>query len=75
MQEALNEWLVIDRGNFEFHMGQYNEPYRSTVKFAEYLQKKIKAIDNTILDLGCGAGAVLGYILDHHPDYAGGGME
>lgn len=55
-QEALNEWLVMDDQNMKFHMNQYDEPYRSTVKFFEYLRKKIKRTDNNILDLGCGAG-------------------
>ena len=74
MQEALNEWLVMDEENMKFHMGQYDEPYRSTVKFTEYLQEKIKGTDNKILDLGCGAGAVLGYILNHDKKLYGGGV-
>lgn len=73
MQEALNEWLVIDEDNMKFHMRQYNEPYRSTVKFAEYLQKKVKGTDNKILDLGCGAGAALGYIIKQGKKVYGGG--
>lgn len=63
MQEGLKEWLVMDEENLKFHMGQYDRPYRSTVKFLEYLQTQIKKTDNTILDLGCGAGAVLKYLM------------
>ena len=40
MQEALDEWLILDEQNMKFHMGQYERPYRSTVKFAEFLQEK-----------------------------------
>ena len=42
MQEALNEWLVMDEANLKFHMGQYEKPYRSTVKFLEFLEENLK---------------------------------
>lgn len=74
MQEALNEWLTMDEQNMKFHMGQYDSPYRSTVKFWEYLRGKIEGTtNNIILDLGCGAGAVLGYILKQDKRLLGGG--
>lgn len=40
VQEALDEWLIMDEQNMKFHMGQYERPYRSTVKFAEFLKQK-----------------------------------
>lgn len=61
MQESLNEWLILDEENRKFHMGQYENPYRSTVRFSEFL--KGKNAGGVILDLGCGAGAALGYLL------------
>lgn len=74
MQEALDEWLVMDEQNMKFHMGQYENPYRSTVKFVEFLQKKdIGGHNGRILDVGCGAGAVLGYILDSDKRISWGG--
>ncbi|MEY8322737.1 class I SAM-dependent methyltransferase [Lachnospiraceae bacterium 54-11] len=63
MQEGLKEWIITDEQNMKFHMDQYVRPYRSTVKFAEYLKKKVRRENNKILDLGCGGGAALGYIL------------
>ena len=64
MQEALNEWLVMDEANLKFHMGQYEKPYRSTVKFLEFLEENLKSSkDNYICDFGCGAGAALDYLL------------
>lgn len=64
MQEALNEWLILDEENMNFHMRQYGNPYRSTVKFSEFLKRRNARGGNyRILDLGCGAGAVLGYLL------------
>lgn len=77
MQEALDEWLVMDEQNMKFHMGQYENPYRSTVKFVEFLQKKdIGGHNGRILDVGCGAGAVLGYILDSDKRISwGGGVD
>lgn len=63
MQEGLNEWFIMDEENLKFHMRQYDEPYRSTVKFLEYLKTKIKKQKNNVLDLGCGAGAVLEYLM------------
>jgi predicted RNA methylase len=73
MQEALNEWLIMDDENMKFHMGQYETPYRSTVKFAEFLHEHLKSTKNNyICDLGCGAGAVLYYILGQHKTLFGG---
>lgn len=40
MQQGLDEWLVLDEQNMKFHMEQYRTPYRSTIKFAEFLQQK-----------------------------------
>lgn len=66
MQEAINEWLIMDEANMKFHMGQYENPYRSTVKFVDFLQEKLQSTRaNRICDLGCGAGAVLDYMLKH----------
>lgn len=65
MQEAINEWLIMDEANMKFHMGQYENPYRSTVKFVEFLQDKLQSTrGNSVCDLGCGAGAVLDYLLN-----------
>lgn len=44
MQEGLNEWLIMDEQTMRFYMDQYERPYKSTVKFLEYLQKKSKRI-------------------------------
>lgn len=72
MQDALNEWIIMDEQIVQFHMGQYEQPYRSTVKFSEFLQKKIRTNNNKILDLGCGAGAALGYIISENEKCIGG---
>ncbi len=51
VQEALDEWLIMDEQNMKFHMGQYERPYRSTVKFAEFLkQKDLRGGNGRILD-------------------------
>lgn len=42
MQTGLNEWLIMDEQNIRFHMGQYDNPYRSTVKFLEFYMKELK---------------------------------
>lgn len=73
MQEAVNEWLIMDEANRKFHMQQYDVPYRSTVKFAEFLCKRLNKKNNIILDMGCGAGAPLAYIMTNTGDYVGGG--
>jgi predicted RNA methylase len=76
MQEALNEWLIMDEENMRFHMRQYETPYRSTVKLAEFIQEHLKSTkDNYICDLGCGAGAVLDYFLRTYPELFGGGVR
>lgn len=63
-QEALNEGLILDDENINFHRRQLEEPYRSTVKFLDFLKKNLAGSRcNKICDLGCGAGAVLDYVL------------
>jgi predicted RNA methylase len=74
MQEALNEWMIMDEENMRFHMGQYEQPYRSTVKFLEFLQGHLKQNEKYFIgDLGCGAGAVLDYILNTDKNMFWGG--
>lgn len=76
MQEAVREWLILDEENIKFHMGQYDAPYRSTVKFLEFLRECLKAnsSDNYICDFGCGAGAALGYLINEGRDLFKGGQ-
>ena len=73
MQEALNEWLIMDDENMKFHLGQYETPYRSTVNFLWFLEKNLESNRKYyICDLGCGAGAVLDYLLSNSKLFRGG---
>lgn len=75
MQDTLNEWLIMDDEIMNFHIKQYENPYRSTVKFWDFLSSQIKNTrGNKILDLGCGAGAALGYILNEGVNFISEGV-
>ena len=53
----LNAWNINpDPHTFAYHVRQYDEPYRSTVHFAEFVADKMKDA-KFVIDAGCGAGA------------------
>jgi ubiquinone/menaquinone biosynthesis C-methylase UbiE len=48
-------WL--DERHLDYHRRQFAEPYRSTVKFGEFVARMLANQSATALDVGCGAGA------------------
>lgn len=63
-QKGLKEWIVQDQDNMKFHMGQFDNPYRSTVLFGQFLEKNLSE-PTDIVDFGCGAGAPLSYLVEN----------
>ena len=64
----LNEWnLKPDPVTLAYHLGQMEEPYRSTVHFADFIEEKMQVSKN-VMDLGCGAGAPTQYIARKYPN-------
>jgi SAM-dependent methyltransferase len=68
---ALRSGRVSKGAIDEYHVRQYEEPYRSTVAFAEWLEGLgVLAADRArrVIDLGCGGGANVCYLARRHPD-------
>ena len=64
---ALNEWNENpDAETLAYHLGQWKEPYRSTVAFAEFIRPFVKP-SQSIADMGCGAGAATDYLARKFP--------
>ena len=52
----------------DYHLRQYEVPYRSTVMFHNFLRERVALDEQRILDMGCGAGANLHYFGCLHPN-------
>lgn len=64
---VLSDWQLFDD---EYHLRQFKRPYRSTVKFCDFLEKHGVLGENyqQILDVGAGAGANVYYMARRFPD-------
>lgn len=54
----------------EYHVRQFREPYRSTVAFCDWLERRgyvSSEFGSRILDVGCGQGANLYYLAKRYP--------
>lgn len=61
---SLNEWNIKpDAETLNYHLRQWNEPYRSTVHFADFIQDRIET-SAYVVDLACGSGAPTWYLAD-----------
>lgn len=64
---GLNEWNITpDAETLNYHLRQWNEPYRSTVHFAEFIEDRVQT-SSFIVDLACGSGAPTWYLADRFP--------
>ena len=71
----LNAWNEHpDPETWEYHTKQWNEPYRSTVKFEEFIKEKLDASE-LVIDAGCGSGAPTHYLAESHPTTKFMGIE
>lgn len=78
MQKTKDEWFNPTDAQLEYHQRQFRVPYRSTVRFCEWLES-LSLLDprntRTMLDIGAGGGANLYYMGKRHPDIAFTGVE
>lgn len=65
-QKGVNEWLVMDEENMQFHMRQFEQPYRSTVHFMDFLKANANLCVGALVDVGCGAGSALDYLVNQN---------
>jgi SAM-dependent methyltransferase len=64
---CLNDWNINpDPETLNYHLKQWNEPYRSTVHFANFISDRIE-IASHVVDLACGGGGPTWYLADRFP--------
>ena len=68
MQKKENSEYWIDNTNLEWYLRQFQNPYRITVEFKNFLEQNIVICKEHILDIGCGPGNSLDYIANSFPD-------
>lgn len=62
MGNDLNDWNINpDPETLAYHLRQWDEPYRSTVAFAEFARPWLEK-SRHVLDLGCGGGGATTYL-------------
>ena len=68
MKQRTSEWL--GEINTSYHTSQFNDVYRSTVLFCEWLENEAfihTGSEQTVLDIGCGMGANIFYMSKRFP--------
>ena len=74
-QSGLNAHNISpDKVTLNYHLEQWNEPYRSTIHFCDFIQDEL-AQSNRVVDLGCGAGGPTGYLADRFPKVSFLGLD
>jgi SAM-dependent methyltransferase len=64
---SLNEWNINpDPVTLAYHLKQWEEPYRSTVHFADFLEHQLEGADH-VVDLACGSGGPTWYLANRFP--------
>jgi hypothetical protein len=64
---SLNEWNIKpDPVTLDYHLKQWNEPYRSTVHFADFIERNLEGADY-VVDLACGGGGPTWYLASRFP--------
>lgn len=69
MKAREKDWLDAQIFDDEYHLRQFKKPYRSTVKFCDFLEKHgVFANCRSVIDIGTGAGANVYYMAKRFPD-------
>lgn len=71
----LNDWNIKpDPVTLDYHLKQWETPYRSTVAFGKFIEPFVHDGDR-IVDVGCGAGAATEYLAQHYQNAVWWGMD
>jgi SAM-dependent methyltransferase len=68
-------WKAIAQQDIEYHSRQFDNPYRSTVRLAEFIRSLVGRHGGQALDVGCGAGANIYYLARELPGYRWTGLD
>ncbi len=76
MKKEPKDWVKEGRQVLEYFENQFKNPYRSTVKFTEWLESRGLFADGArILDMGCGMGETLVYMAKRFPQVRFSGLD
>jgi SAM-dependent methyltransferase len=64
---SLPAWDDAARQDVPYHLGQFDQPYRSTMALARFVQSIVPGLSGNALDVGCGAGANIHYLSRQFP--------
>lgn len=68
MTQRKSEWTNLSESVWEYHIGQFDSPYRSTIKLIEFLDKyNLFDCAKNVLDVGCGCGGNINYMRKKYP--------
>lgn len=76
--QRVSEWLEMPRERLAYFTRQFAEPYRSTVQFADWLATHgclDPSREVSVLDLGSGMGAPMGYMAKRFSNMSFTGLE
>ncbi|MEK6806055.1 MAG: methyltransferase domain-containing protein [Pseudomonadota bacterium] len=65
-QGRVHEWVALDKAAWQYHLDQWDNPKRSTLRFAEFLQPLLTR-SKKVVDVGCGGGGATAYLAGQYP--------
>jgi ubiquinone/menaquinone biosynthesis C-methylase UbiE len=71
----IRSWRATGLQDIDYHMRQFDAPYRSTVHLARFMGLLLKSAAGEALDVGCGAGANIHYLSRELPGYRWTGVD
>jgi SAM-dependent methyltransferase len=73
-QQLKDAWL--EGTDWDFHLRQFTDPYKSTVAFADFLERHgLPRANDRVLDACCGMGGIAYYLANRFPSSTLSGME
>jgi SAM-dependent methyltransferase len=76
--QRVSDWLKMPPERLDYFRKQFDHPYRSTVQFSDWLEKRgclDTSKEASVLDLGSGMGASMGYMARRFPRTSFTGFE
>lgn len=71
----IEKWKTIARQDADYHRRQFQKPYRSTVRFAEFIKSFVGPLRGDALDVACGAGANIFHLNEFVPGFSWTGVD
>jgi ubiquinone/menaquinone biosynthesis C-methylase UbiE len=72
---AKAKWEAIADQDLDYHLRQFEKPYRSTIALGQFLSSQIGTCKGEALDVACGAGANIFYLSRLFPELKWTGVD